>query len=58
MKEWVYVPAGEVVTGDITRRGRVAATIAGSFPRTRTLTFEGSTTKITVSDHAPVETLR
>ncbi|QLF83939.1 hypothetical protein SEA_BECKERTON_54 [Mycobacterium phage Beckerton] len=58
MKEWKYIPASEVVTGDITRRGRVAATITGSSPKTRILAFEGGAREMTISDHAPVEVLR
>ena len=55
---WQYVSVDRVVTGDVTRRGVVAATIVSDVPGTRTLAFEGGVPKLTISDHAPIEVLR
>ena len=55
---WQYVSADRVVTGDVTRRGKIAATIVSDVPGTRTLAFEGGASKLTISNHAPIEVLR
>ena len=57
-KDWQYVKASEIVTGDVTRRGTIAATIVSLAPGTRTLAFVGGAPKLTISDHAPIEVLR
>ncbi|ACF05150.1 gp53 [Mycobacterium phage Predator] len=57
-KTWQYVKASDIVTGDVTRRGEIAATIVSLSPGTRTLAFVGGAPKLTISDHAPIEVLR
>ena len=57
-KVWQYVSADRLVTGDVTRRGKIAATIVSLVPGTRTLAFVGGAPKLTISDFAPIEVLR
>lgn len=57
-KVWQYVKASEIVSGDVTRRGEIAATIVSLAPGTRTLAFVGGAPKLTISDLAPIEVLR
>ena len=63
-KDWQYVKASEIVTGDVTRRGTVERIDAGLTPYTIKIVYDNVSGDGDVRDHtsahksAPIEVLR